>query len=146
MDKTARDIHDVFDDFLRDKNLKLTWQRMEILDTFLKTSRHLSVDELYTVVRKKSEKIGRATVFRTLKLLSESEIAREVDFGDKIARYEKNYGIDHHDHLICVKCSKYIEAMNPEIERLQDKLCADFGFKPTKHRLEIFGICKECRG
>ena len=136
---------DEFVDFLKRKNLKLTSQREEILRYFLKIDRHLTVEDLYNVVKKKDPNIGQATVFRTLKLLCEAGLAGEVDFGDKKIRYEHKYGHQHHDHLICVKCGKFIEVTQPEIEKLQDKLCKKFNFSPTWHKMEIFGICKRCK-
>lgn len=134
----------IFIDFLKGKDLKLTKQREVILDVFLKIEKHLSTEELYKIVRSKDKNIGQATVFRTLKLLCQAQIAREIDLGDKIKRFEHKYGHKHHDHLICTKCGKYIEALDTDIERLQNELCKRFSFKPAKHRLEIFGICKMC--
>lgn len=135
---------DEFVDFLKRKNLKLTSQREEILRYFLKIDRHLTVEDLYNVVKKKDPNIGQATVFRTLKLLCEAGLAGEVDFGDKKIRYEHKYGHQHHDHLICVKCGKFIEVTQLEIEKLQDKLAKKYDFTPVRHRLEIFGLCREC--
>ena len=135
----------VFIDFLKKKNLKLTDQRREILKIFLGTNRHLSVENLYNIVKKKDPSIGQATVFRTLKLLCEADIAKEVDFGDKKIRYEHKYGHKHHDHFICVECGIFIEAMDPKIERLQEELCKKIGFLAQRHKMEIFGICKNCR-
>lgn len=134
----------LFNDYLKKSNLKLTKQRKEILRIFITTDRHLSVDDFYNIARKKNSRIGHATVFRTLKLLNEAGIARKVDLGDKIIRYEHKYGHQHHDHLICIKCGKFIETLDREIEKLQDKLCKKFNFLPRRHRLEIFGICKRC--
>ncbi|MFQ5951953.1 MAG: transcriptional repressor [Candidatus Omnitrophota bacterium] len=134
----------VFIEFLKKKNLKLTKQREEILKIFLKTGRHLSVEDLYNTARKKDPKVGHATVFRTLKLLCEADIANEVRLGDKIVRFEPKMGHEHHDHLVCVKCGKLIEAMDPVIERLQEKLCKKYNFLPKNHRMEIFGLCKKC--
>ena len=136
---------DIFVDFLKKKNLQLTKQREEILRIFLKTDRHLSVEELYNIVKKKDKNIGQATVFRSLKLMCKAGIAGEIDFGDKRLRYEHKYGHEHHDHLVCTKCGKFIEVMNPGIEKLQDKLCKKFNFSPTRHKMEIFGICKSCK-
>lgn len=135
----------IFIDFLRKKDLKLTKQREIILNAFLKTERHLSTEELYDVIRKKDSKIGQATVFRTLKLLAQAQVARQIDLGGKIKRFEHKYGHQHHDHLICTECGKFIEAVDLDIERLQNKLCRRFEFKSASHRLEIFGICKICR-
>lgn len=136
---------DIFVDFLRMKNLQLTKQREEILRIFLKTDRHLSVEELYNIVKKKDKSVGQTTVFRTLKLLGAADLVKEVNFIDKITRYEIKYGHQHHDHLVCTKCGKFIEAMNPEIEKLQDRLCKKFNFSPTGHKMDIFGICKRCK-
>jgi len=136
---------DIFIDFLRKKDLQLTQQREEILKVFLSADKHLSVEELYALVKKKYPKVGQTTVFRTLKLLCEAGIAKEVDFGDRIVRYEAKYGHEHHDHLVCLKCGKFIEAVDERIEELQEKLCKKFKFTPHKHRLEIFGICKNCK-
>lgn len=135
----------IFTEFLKGKNLKLTRQREEILKVFLNTDRHLSVEDLYNIVKKKDSQIGQATVFRTLKLLCQADIAKEVDLGDKTIRYEHKFGHSHHDHLVCVKCGKFIEAVDPRIENLQDTLCKKFGFSPQKHKMEIFGFCKKCR-
>ncbi|MBU1932467.1 MAG: transcriptional repressor [Candidatus Omnitrophica bacterium] len=135
----------VFIEYLKKKDFKLTEQRKEILSTFLKIDKHLSVEELYDIAKKKDPSIGQATVFRTLKLLCDAEIAKEVDLGDGKVRYEHKYGHEHHDHLICTKCGRFIEAVDPEIENLQDELCERFRFKPQRHNMDIFGICKRCR-
>ena len=136
---------DIFIAFLRGRDLPLTKQREEILLSFLDTDKHLSVEELYSLVKKKDPKVGQTTVFRTLKLLCEADIAREVDFGDRVKRYEVKHGHEHHDHLVCTKCGKFIEAVDERIEELQEKLCKKFGFTSKSHRLEIFGVCKKCK-
>jgi len=136
---------EVFINFLRKKGLKLTSQRKLILDTFLKTERHLSVEDLYNIVKKKDSSIGRATVFRTLKLLGEVGIASEVDFGDKIIRYEHKYGHRHHGHLVCLECGKFLEIFDSQLEDLRGKICRRFEFLPQNYKVKIFGICKECQ-
>jgi Fur family ferric uptake transcriptional regulator len=143
--KTKKEILAIFEGFLKQEGLQCTKQREEILNVFYDAKKHLSVEELYYIVKKKDSKIGQTTVFRTLKLLCEADIAREVDLGDRIIRYEVKIGNNHHDHLVCTKCGKLIEAVDPEIERLQEKLCRKFGFTSKKHRLEIFGLCKKCK-
>jgi len=135
----------IFTNFLKKKNLKSTKQRQEILNVFLKSKRHLSVEDLYNIVKKNDPGIGQATVFRVLKLLCESGLAKEVKLGDKKTRFELKYGHQHHDHLVCVNCGKFIEVLDPRIEDLQEKLCQRFGFSPKRHRMEIFGTCKKCR-
>lgn len=136
---------DVFLNFLKTKDLKLTAQREKILEIFLKTERHVTTEELYEIIKKKSPDIGQATVFRTLRLMCQAGIAEEVDLGDKKIRYEHKYGHKHHDHLVCTKCGRFIEVKEPEIESLQNKLCKKNNFLPQKHSMKIFGICHKCR-
>ena len=135
----------IFIDYLKKKGLKLTDQRSVILSLFLKTERHLSVEDLYDIAKKRDQTLGQATVFRTLKLLCEANIAKEVNLGDGKTRYEHKYGREHHDHLICLRCGRFIETMDPKIEKLQDDLCKRHGFLPERHKMQIFGICKRCR-
>src|SRR3989339_514380 len=135
---------DVFFEFLVGKGLKFTSQRKIILNIFLNTEDHLSVDDLFVLSRREDETIGYATVHRTLKLIKESGLAREVDFGEKRKRFEHLFGHKHHDHLICTKCGDAIEVFDPKIEKLQEKLAQKYGFKPSFHRMEIFGLCKKC--
>lgn len=137
---------EVFTDFVRSKHLRHTPQRDEILAAFLRTERHVSVDELYKLVKRHNPDIGYTTVYRTMKLLSESGLCQEFDFGDGIARFEHKYGHEHHDHLICVKCGRFIEAVSQKIEKLQDSLTRKYAFTPTRHKLQIFGLCRGCLG
>lgn len=136
----------IFNQFIESKGLRHTPQRGKVLDIFLTTERHVSVDELYKLVRKKDRRIGYTTVYRTMKLLSESGLCGEIDFGDGVLRYEHKYGHQHHDHLICIKCGRFFEVIKPEIEKLQDNLAKEYRFIPLKHKLQIFGICKGCQG
>ena len=141
--KKARD---VFEKYLSQSALRLTPQRSLVLETFLSNEGHLTTEEIYGLVKMKDSTVGYTTVYRTLKLLSESGIAREVDFGDGFQRYEHEFGHDHHDHLICERCKKSVEVLDPEIEVLQEKLARKHGFKISTHRMDIFGICRDCKG
>lgn len=137
--------YEVFSKYLRSKGLKLTHQRGEILKVFLRTEKHMTTEGLYDIVRKKSPQIGHATVFRTLKLMCEAGLARRVGLGDKVAKFEHKLGHPHHDHLLCNICGKCIEAADEQIEKLQIKLARRFSFTPTSHKMEIYGVCKDCK-
>jgi Fur family ferric uptake transcriptional regulator len=136
---------ELFDDYIRGKNLRHSEQRIQVLEVFLKSEKHLSADELYRMVKKKNPSIGTATIYRTLKLLRESGLCRELKFDDGTTRYEHLYGHEHHDHLICTSCGKLVEALDPEIEKMQIKLAKAHGFYIKNHKLEIYGLCKKCR-
>ena len=130
---------------IRDKGLRQTKQRDMILDVFLSAGRHITAGELYEAVSRDHPEIGFATVQRNLNLFCESGIAEEIKIGRQKTRYEQKIGQEHHDHLICLKCGRFIEVRDPKIEKLQDRLAMVNGFRPLRHKLEIYGICRNCR-
>jgi Fur family ferric uptake transcriptional regulator len=134
----------LFEEYIRSKNLRHSGQRTQILDVFLKTERHLTAEELHRLVQKKNPSIGTATVYRTMKLLSDSGLCRELKLDDGSTRYEHLYGHEHHDHLVCTGCGTLVEVLDPEIEKLQEKLARAHGFRIRAHKLELYGICKKC--
>lgn len=135
----------VFEETLLRKNLKHSHQRKEILSIFLSTDKHLTAEELYRMGKRRYPSLGFATVYRTLKLLCDCGLSRELRLEDGTTRYEHLYGHKHHDHLICTKCGKFIEVVDSDIERLQEKLFKEHGFYPQRHRMELYGICKKCK-
>ncbi len=130
---------------IREKGLRETKQRQIILDAFLSSVRHITAAELQGIISAKHPEIGSATVQRNLNLFCESGIAEEIKIGRQKTRYEQKIGNEHHDHLICIKCGRFIEVHDNKIEKLQDKLAEANNFKPVRHRLEIYGYCSECR-
>ena len=139
------DAKERFEEYLKSKGLRHTGQRRWVLDVFLATERHVTVEQLYNLARNKHKEIGYATVARTLKLLSKSGICREVDFGDGMQRFEHKYGHEHHDHLICVECGGFVEIYSDKLEQLQDELVQKHRYIQEYHKLDIFGICPHCQ-
>ncbi|HEY4706192.1 MAG TPA: transcriptional repressor [Thermodesulfobacteriota bacterium] len=135
---------DILKSYIDAKGLKSTAQRDFIADTFFKTNTHISLDELLSKVRKKTPNIGYATVYRTMKLLSECGLAIARQFGDGQTRYENLPEDGHHDHIICIKCSKIAEFQNPKIEQLQVDAAKKLGFTVVNHKLELYGYCPDC--
>ena len=133
-----------FNQFLRQKGLRRTKQRDELVEVFLRTEKHLSTQDLFDIVRKKDKDVGYATVARTLKLLAESGLCRVVDFGDGVQRFEHKYGHEHHDHLICHKCGRFVEIYSKKLEKLQAEIVKKHGYIQEYHKLDIFGICPRC--
>jgi Fur family ferric uptake transcriptional regulator len=136
---------EIFLEHIQKAGLRRTSQRDLILDMFLKTEEHLSSEDLYWLVQKQDPSVGHTTVYRTLKLLAEAGLAREVRFGDGKTYYEHHYNHEHHDHLICTECGKIIEFFSAEIEDLQDKMAEKYGFRLTNHSLRMWGVCEECQ-
>ena len=143
--KTISPEMQVFLDYLEQKKQKLTSHRELILENFIANEGHRSVEDIYRAVREKDPRIGYTTVYRTMKLLADSGLAREIDLADGITRYEHLYNHEHHDHMICMQCGSSIEFYNEEIEAIQDAASEQLGFKVTDHRLQIYGLCKDCQ-
>ena len=135
----------VFLDHIQRLGLRRTTQRDLIMEIFLRTEEHLTIEDLHWLVHKTDPSVGHTTVYRTLKLLTEAGLAREVRFGDNKTYYEHHYNHEHHDHMICTECGQVIEFFSAEIESMQDKAADSFGFKPTHHSLRLWGICAECQ-
>ncbi len=136
---------EVFADFCKKKGLKHSKKREEVLETFLGIKRHFSTYDLYEMMRKKGIKIGYSTVFRTMKLLVEAGIASAVDLGKGEIYFEHKWKRIHHDHLVCIKCGRIVEFLEPKIEELQNKIAKEKGFEVKSHRLVIYGLCSKCR-
>jgi Fur family transcriptional regulator, ferric uptake regulator len=128
---------------LQQRGLRNTKQREILTNIFFSYDRHFSHDELLALARQRDSGIGYATVYRTLKLLTELGLANELHFDDGHARFEAADG-RHHDHLICVACSKIVEFEMEEIEQLQEKVATQNRFRLIHHRMELYGICPEC--
>ncbi len=134
---------DLFDAYLRAHRLKRSEQREAVVDAFLRSNRHLAVDDLLRLARKKRPDVGRTTVYRTLKLLSAAGLAQQLDVGGR-THFEREYNREHHDHFICRLCGAIIEFSSPEIERLQDEVAKGLGFVIEGHRHQIHGLCRAC--
>ena len=131
--------------YIQDRRLNTTSQREAIVEQFLRTRDHVSIDELLGKVRKRHPKVGYATVYRTLKLLVDAGLAIERHFGDGQSRYEV-VG-EHHDHLICASCGLILEFEDDEIEAMQDKIAQRLGgFTVVRHRHELYALCPKARG
>ncbi|MBI3300374.1 MAG: transcriptional repressor [Elusimicrobia bacterium] len=135
---------EVFADQLSKRGLRLTSQRAAILDFLLAADRHVSIDEILKALG--AAGVGRATVFRTLKVLLESDLVSRVSGPQGAARFEVNLERPHHDHLICTVCGDITEVRWPKLEKIQHRVCQKAGFEPSWHRHEIFGRCRTCRG
>ncbi|MBI2252270.1 MAG: transcriptional repressor [Armatimonadetes bacterium] len=110
--------------YIKEKNLRYTKQREEILEAYLNADKHITVEEL--------------------KLMRECGLAEEIKVDSK-TRFEQDFGRKHHDHLICIKCGEFIEVKDEKIEHLQNKLAEMNDFTPKWHKLEIYGLCAKCK-
>jgi Fur family ferric uptake transcriptional regulator len=121
------------------KGLRMTEQRRTIAAVLEESKDHPDVEELYARASARDSAISLATVYRTVKLFEEAGILDKLEFGDGRARYE-DAERDHHDHLIDINSGEVIEFMDPDIEKLQEKIAEKLGFRLMGHKLELYGV------
>jgi Fur family ferric uptake transcriptional regulator len=136
---------DRFRRFLRDHRLPVTRQRDLIAQTVLLADDHLSVEGIRRRLRDKGERVGIATVYRTLDVLLDSGLVRAHDFGEGFKRYEPMPAQAHHEHLICQRCGRVVEFQNERLERMLLVIADEHAFQHDRHRVEIYGVCRQCR-
>jgi Fur family ferric uptake transcriptional regulator len=139
---------------LRGCGRRLTAARELILNVVSRRGGHLSVEEVFDMVRKEYPRVGLVTVYRTLDLLVEMGLLARHEFGDGRARYEIIRGSkeeDHHHHLVCTSCHcvvDYRDFLADEIQLLQRTeaaLSKKYRFKINDHVIEFYGLCEKCR-
>ncbi len=133
-------------EFLAGKGLRRTIQREAIIEAAFGTREHFSAEELLTMARVIENSVSRATVYRTLPLLVESGLLRELDLGGDVKVYDPNF-VEHptHNHLICVDCHKIIEFEDINMELLENCITRRLGFSPASKALKIEAHCDELR-
>ncbi len=135
-----------FRDFLAQKNLRLTSQRQAIIETVFGTHQHFTADQLLEWSRRRDGSVSRATVYRTLPLLTESGLVREMDFGKDHKFYDPNYAEHpHHNHIVCSDCEKIMEFDSKKIEQIENEITHKLGFSVKSHRLQITATCEELK-
>jgi Fur family ferric uptake transcriptional regulator len=132
--------------YLAEKGFRRTSQREAIVEAAFSTKEHYTAEELLAMARKVDRSVSRATVYRTLPLLVECGVLKEMDFGKDYKFYDPNY-LDHptHNHLICVDCSKIVEFEDQHIELLENCITKRLGFSPASKSLRIEASCDELR-
>jgi len=135
----------IFDEYVRTQGCNSSRKRDLIVKAFLKTRGHVSAEELYDTIKKNHPQIGYTTVYRTLKMITDSGLAKVTDLGDKVSRYERRVGREYHAHLICSQCGSSLEVFDSEIETLTVNLSKRQRFSPDNQCFEIFGVCAQCQ-
>ena len=131
--------------YLRDHRQPITRQRDLVAQAVLLSEGHPSVEEIRKTVSSQGENVGVATVYRTLEVLVQSGLVRAHDFGEGFKRYEPMPAQAGHEHLICERCGKVVEFQNERLERMLPVIADEHGFQHQRHRVEIYGVCRECR-
>ena len=139
-------IQERLEDFIRRKGLRRTGQRDLIIKSAFSKDEHFTAEELFERVRKSSNDISRATVYRTLALLVEADLLREIDLGDNHTTYDPNF-LDKpaHNHLVCIDCGRVVEFEDTHIDLLNDCVTRRLGFRPVRQSLKIEASCEQLR-
>jgi Fur family ferric uptake transcriptional regulator len=134
---------DKFREFLEIRGEKITEPRRILVRHIFDSHKHFDADELVADLRAAGRKVSRATVYRTLRLLVDAGLLRELRLTNRTA-YEHDYGYPSHDHLHCTQCDRVVEFSNDEIRRIREAISLTNGFRPVGHRFVITGICSNC--
>ena len=134
-----------FRQYLREHHQPITKQRDLVAQIVFLAEDHLSVEGIRRELKQRSERVGMATVYRTLDLLVESGLVRSHEFGEGFRRYEAIAGQSDHEHLICEQCGRVVEFQNDRLERMLPIIADEHAFQHRRHRVEIYGVCRDCR-
>lgn len=130
--------------YLKSRGVKLTQPRQRILDVVLGISEHFEAEQLLFALQQRGQRVAKATIYRTLPLLVDCGILKQVRFDVKQAHYELAFGEDTHDHMVCRRCGRIIEFGNDEVIKLRKRLARGHQFQAIAHRFQISGLCEEC--
>jgi Fur family ferric uptake transcriptional regulator len=126
---------------LKNIGLKATLPRLKILEIFQRSAvRHLTAEDVYRSLLNEELDIGLATVYRVLTQFEQAGLLSRSNFESGKAVFELNEG-SHHDHLVCIDCGRVEEFFDPEIEKRQQKIAEERGFKLQEHALALYGVC-----
>ena len=142
--RTTEELHDVFRRYLKAHGIKYTSARQKVLDAAVGLSHHFEAEEVLYLLRERGIKVSKATVYRTLPLLVDCGILKQVRFDVKQAHYELAFGENPHDHMVCRRCGRIIEFSSEEVIELRKRIAQQYHFHAISHRLQLSGLCWEC--
>lgn len=134
-----------FETFLKEKGLKMTRERLALYEGVLEQKGHFNVDILVQRLKENGYKISRDTVYRNLPVFLESGILRQSFRTSRDTIYELAAGKPHHDHMLCRKCGRITEFVDPSIEKIQETVAQKNGFKLEYHCHQLVGVCSACQ-
>jgi Fur family ferric uptake transcriptional regulator len=135
---------DRFLQFLRSRGSRVTQERLALFEEIFAQHKHIDAEELLAAMKNRGLKISRATVYRNLDLMVDCGLVRKQRLGRDRFLYEHVHGGQHHDHLVCTGCGRVVEFVSPGIVALQAEICRAHGFQPSRHTLQISGLCNQC--
>lgn len=144
MNEQNKKIEQEFLSLLRSESFPLNESLERIIHFFFSTENHLTIEDIKSFAEEKKISVTTDNIQKTLDLLEEYGFAKKRSFQDGIPRYEHLHLDEHHDHFICTRCGKIEEFSSPDLETRQTGIAAEFGFRPFWHKMEIYGLCRNC--
>lgn len=141
---TAEELHAAFRAYLHGRGIRNTSARRKILDAVLDLHEHFEAEQVLYLLKERGSNVGKATVYRTLPLLVDCGILKQVQFDVKQAHYEHAFGAGPHDHMVCRRCGRIVEFASDEVVALRQKIGRRHHFHVVSHRLQLSGLCWEC--
>ena len=135
----------VFREYIRQRGLRRTPEREQILEEIFMIHGHFDVDELYLRLKDKGSKVSKASIYRVLPLMIDCGLVREVDYNDGHWHYEHIYGHAHHSHLRCLRCGEILEFEEPTLDLLEEQLGREYGYRIKGYQLQVHGFCATCQ-
>jgi Fur family ferric uptake transcriptional regulator len=130
--------------WLREQRLPVTRQRDLVAEMVFASEDHVPAAELARRLGARGERVGTATVYRTLDLLVRAGLVRSHEFGEGFRRFEPAGDSDAHEHLVCLRCGRVVEFASERLERILPVIADEHAFRHVRHRVEIFGTCRSC--
>lgn len=143
-EKIRKQVKEEFTEYLTSRNYRKTEERFAILDFIYSIKGHFNVDTLYNSMLENdsSFRVSRSTLYNTLELLLDCNLIVKHQFGENTAQYERAYGNENHDHIICVDCGEVRESNHNLISESQLKKIKKF--KVSYYSMYIYGVCSKC--
>ena len=133
----------IFRRHLKEQNLKYTPERADILNAILEADDVFEADSLMHRMQNDGQRVSKATVYRTLKLLQEAGIINQALFDAKQSHYQLVYGRQPSDYMVCVQTGKYIRISSDELIEIRNRICREHGWEPVGHRFQVYGIAPD---
>jgi Fur family ferric uptake transcriptional regulator len=124
---------------------KLYEDLVKVFEVFQSTEEHLTLEEIASRLRENGIDIDEDTLKHYMSKIVDLGFAAKKEFQDQPVKYEHRHLGLHHDHILCVRCKKIVEFEDQELEQLQEAIAQRYGFQILNHRMELYGVCKDCR-
>jgi Fur family ferric uptake transcriptional regulator len=131
--------------YLRERRQPVTRPRVAVAEALVAREDHPSVEQLRRRLQQRGERLGMATLYRTVDALVSGGLAREHDFGEGFKRYEAVRERVEHAHLVCRRCAGVTEFRSERLERMLRMTADEHHFHYERHRVEVHGVCPSCR-